>query len=75
MVRWIVMDIGCLECGYNSEIVGVFETPQEAERVALRLQETVTGKELGGHDFEVFELPELGIINNSYRDRLEVVLR
>jgi len=29
--RWIIMEIGCLECGIGSDIFGVYKTEEEAE--------------------------------------------
>lgn len=34
MKIYIVMEIGCLECGENSRVVGVFKTHKKAEEVA-----------------------------------------
>lgn len=28
--RWLLMDIGCLECGYPSAVVGTFDSPEAA---------------------------------------------
>ncbi len=30
----MVMEIGCIECCEDSKLVGIFKTPEEAERVA-----------------------------------------
>lgn len=34
MNRWLVFDVGCIECGQDSEPVGLYATQEEADRVA-----------------------------------------
>ena len=31
---WLVFDVGCIECGEDSTVVGVYRTRDEAERAA-----------------------------------------
>lgn len=31
---WIVVDVGCFECGVSTEAVGMFKTPEKAEAAA-----------------------------------------
>ena len=31
--RWLLMEIGCLECGYTSDALGTFPTPEAALEV------------------------------------------
>lgn len=33
---WLVVNIGCIECGVSSAVVGLFETEAEADAVADR---------------------------------------
>jgi hypothetical protein len=30
---WLVFNIGCIECGVSSNVVGIYDTQDEAERV------------------------------------------
>lgn len=34
MKRYLVMNIGCIECGVSSGVVGRYDTRAEADRVA-----------------------------------------
>jgi hypothetical protein len=38
--RWLLMEIGCLECHWKSRVVGTYATHAEAEAVAKRLDAT-----------------------------------
>ena len=56
MKRWLAIEIGCLECTNETEIIGVFATREEAV-AALDgpLDESVRYAEMNRR---VFELPE-----------------
>lgn len=56
--RFLLFNIGCIECGVSSAVVGVFEAREEAEQIAERLRHTHSWREGGQNGFEVFELPE-----------------
>lgn len=66
MTKYLLFNIGCIECGVSSNVVGVFRTKQEAQELANKLQETHEWREHGQNKFEVFPLPEVGIINEEY---------
>lgn len=34
MSAWVVMEIGCIECGEESKIVGIFDSQEKAKSVA-----------------------------------------
>jgi hypothetical protein len=53
---WMVFDIGCIECGSDSGVVGLFDTIDEANSVAERLNETMCWHDGGQHSFEVFRM-------------------
>ena len=58
---YIVMDIGCLECGVSTEVVGVFDTREAAEAARdARTEETKNWREGGQTSAEVFEWPSTG---------------
>lgn len=63
---YVLVNIGCIECGVSSNIVGVFESKAVSEQLAEELQETHGWREGGQNSFEVFELHEVGIINKEY---------
>lgn len=64
--KWIVVNIGCIECGVSSDIVGVFSSKSKANKVAKDLDETHAWREGGQNSFEVFEMPQIDKINPEY---------
>lgn len=51
--RWLVMDIGCIECGVPTYVVGTYDTENEAKAVS----EACGGVSYNGqHSVEVFDL-------------------
>lgn len=64
---FIVVNIGCIECGVSSNIVGVFTTEAEAKAVAERCDDEFSWREGGQNSFETFPVPEVGIIADEYK--------
>lgn len=56
MNRYLLMDIGCIECGASSDVVGLYSTEQEAELLAGALNKNCDFHDGGQHSFEVFDL-------------------
>ena len=54
--RWLVFNVGCLECGVSSNVVGTYDTVQEANAVADKCLEALQWREGGQNEFEVFDL-------------------
>lgn len=54
--RWLAFDVGCIECGEESSIIGTFATQQEAEQAACIAQEAQNKNWKGQHSMEVFDL-------------------
>ena len=60
MTRFLVFDIGCIECGESSAVVGIYATQPEAQAALV----SRAGNEDGGyfssgqHEVGIFELPE-----------------
>jgi hypothetical protein len=54
--RWLVMNIGCIECGVSSNVVGVYASKEGAESVAERCESVLHWREGGQNGFEVFDL-------------------
>ena len=65
---WIVVNIGCIECGVSSNIVGVFDSQEKAEQVAEKCGEKYNWREGGQNSFDVFPLPEANKINEEYNE-------
>lgn len=59
-MTWVVVNIGCIECGVSSAIVGVFDAEEDARAVCDRLGsvEAMTWREGGQNAYEAFPLPE-----------------
>lgn len=53
--RWMVFNIGCIECGVSSDVVGFYETEEEARQVSKVLNDKLHWREGGQNDFEVFD--------------------
>ena len=54
--RWLVFNIGCIECGVSSGVVGTYETEQEANAVSGNCRTLFHWREGGQNEFEVFDL-------------------
>jgi hypothetical protein len=63
---YLVINIGCIECGVSSQVVGVFETEEQAKEIAKNFDEKYSWREGGQNSFEVFLVPEVGVINREY---------
>lgn len=66
MKKYIVVNIGCIECGVSSNIVGVFDSDIKANEIAAKLNDTHRWREGGQNSYEVFPMPELNVINEEY---------
>jgi len=64
--KYIVVNIGCIECGVSSNIVGMFTDKIKAENVAIECNDKHHWREGGQNSFEVFELPKLNVITKEY---------
>lgn len=55
MIKYLVFDIGCMECGESSQVVGLYPTKEEAEDHAATYYLVHTDWH-GEHRIDVFEL-------------------
>lgn len=53
---WMVFNVGCIECGVSSDVVGFYSTKEEADRVAETCEDHLHWREGGQNAFEVFDL-------------------
>ena len=53
---WIVVNVGCIECGVSSGIVGVFDSLDVARKVIATCYADLPWRGGGQNDFEVFDL-------------------
>ena len=68
MKKYILVNIGCIECGVSSNIVGVFNSEEKANQLAKEFDNKFEWREGGQNSFEVFEMPLLNAINSEYLD-------
>ena len=59
MKKYILVNIGCIECGVSSNIVGVFDNEEKANKLAEEYDTKFSWREGGQNSFKVFEIPEL----------------
>jgi hypothetical protein len=65
-MNYIVVNIGCIECGVSSNIVGIFDNKEKAESIVAKCKEKYYWREHGQNSFEIFEMPEINIVNIEY---------
>jgi len=65
-MTYLVMNIGCIECGVSSNIVGLFADKARADAVAEACDDKHSWRQHGQNSYEVFELPEPEIIDPEY---------
>lgn len=63
---YLLMDIGCIECGVSSKVVGVFADEAKANALAEELQESHFWRDGGQNNFQVFLLPEPETVDPEY---------
>ena len=57
--KFLAMDIGCIECGEDSEVIGIFDTEEPAKKAIEEwTDDSMWGKEgrHGQHYEEIFEV-------------------
>jgi hypothetical protein len=72
-MSWTVVNVGCIECGVSSNIVGVFGDEERAKAIAATLDEEMGWREGGQNAYEVFPLPPLNVVHEEYRDALMTI--
>jgi hypothetical protein len=58
MKRYMVFNIGCIECGVSSNVVGLYDTKDEADKVVAICEDKLHWRESGQNAFEVFDLTQ-----------------
>lgn len=67
-MRYILVNIGCIECGVPSNIVGIFDNEERAKELEKQCDEKYSWREGGQNSFEIFKEPEVNIINSEYSE-------
>ena len=55
MKYYVLVDIGCLECGEESNVIGIFTDKNKAEQEKQDHEVAQDEMWYGQHDFEIFE--------------------
>jgi hypothetical protein len=66
---FIVIDIGCIECGEDTNLAGVFDSEGEADIVADKLDNLPWRG--GEHSYEVFEVSDDRGLDERYQKMLD----
>jgi len=53
---WMVFNVGCIECGVSSDVVGFYSTEEEAKQIAQACEDELHWRQSGQNSFEVFDL-------------------
>jgi hypothetical protein len=65
--RFLAFDVGCIECGESSGVIGTFDSQQEAQAAADEAERIQAAHWHGQHYMEVYDL-----LTNEPADELEV---
>lgn len=65
--KYVVVDIGCIECGEPSTVLGIFNDKKKAESVREKYENIQEENWHGQHYFEIFEVDEEDkVVNDDY---------
>lgn len=73
-MKYVVLDIGCIECGEQSAILGIFDDKKKAQKVRDKYSEIQEDNWHGQHFFEIVEVKEENVElydKKSYLKHLE----
>lgn len=73
-MKYVVLDIGCIECGEQSAILGIFDDEKKAKEVMKKYDKIQSDNWTGQHYFEIVEVKEENIElydEKSYLKHLE----
>jgi hypothetical protein len=56
MKKYLAFDIGCIECGEESQVIGIYSRRSEAQDAAAKAREKQAKNWEGQHSFEVFTI-------------------
>lgn len=60
---FVAVDVGCIECGEESAVIGVFTTEEKATTVLDEHRKRQCKKWRGQHSFECFEIDGIDVVN------------
>jgi hypothetical protein len=72
MMHYVVLDLGCAECGESSNILGIFTTLELAKKAIGEYKEINRLDEYSDHEFFIYKIDKLDkIYQNSFEHIVE----
>ncbi|RTL08438.1 MAG: hypothetical protein EKK62_07720 [Acidimicrobiia bacterium] len=68
LTGWLAFDIGCIECGEESGVIGIYDTEAEAQAAADAAEVRQADDWHGQHSMEVFDLSAQGSFSLYAKD-------
>lgn len=68
-MKYIAVDIGCIECGENSSVLGIFTNKEQALEILKKCEEYQKEHWEGQHSFELFEVEQENVLNDNYYEK------
>ena len=65
-MKYVVVDIGCIECGEPSSVLGIFTDIEKAKDIMKRCEEYQDKNWTGQHYFEIYEVSKENELINKY---------
>ncbi len=59
MKYYVLVDIGCIECGEESAVIGIYINKKKAQRIKREHEKRQRENWCGQHYFEIFEIDEI----------------
>lgn len=59
MKYYVLVDIGCIECGEESAVIGIYTNKKKAQRIKREYEKRQRENWYGQHYFEIFEIDEI----------------
>ena len=56
--KWLLFNVGCIECGVSSAVVGLFSDKLKAEKIGALLDKHHGWREGGQNSYEIFDLTQ-----------------
>jgi hypothetical protein len=70
MYYYVVLDLGCAECGESSNILGIFTSIEQAKKAVNEYKEKNRLDEYSDHEFFIYKIDQLDKIYHNSFDHL-----
>jgi hypothetical protein len=70
MHYYVVLDLGCAECGESSNILGIFTSIEQAKKAVNEYKEKNRLDEYSDHEFFIYKIDQLDKIYHNSFDHL-----